>query len=803
MCGIVGVLRGHEGMAADMREVLHRMASRLQHRGPDGAGYMVSGSGQAGLAQTRLSIVDLAHGQQPLVNEDGSLILVVNGEIYDAACWRSKLEARGHRFATRSDSEVLLHLYEDQGLDAISELNGEFSFILWDQKRRRLLAGRDVFGVKPLFFTVHGRDLYLASEIKALFAVDAIPRSIAPTYFVGPMMGAFTPDATPFDGIKSLPPGSYLLCDEGSKPTVQHYYRPRFVTDHALDFASAKAECRRLLEQSVARRLVADVPVHVYLSGGVDSTSIAALMSQAGVKAQAFTISFPGSEMDELKAVRRTAASIGADLNVLECDADGLIEHLIPTIWSTEAPIGNLNSVAKFMLSGYVHRRGIKVCMTGEGADELFCGYANFKLEAILQLERGTPSQRRQAQDLWKKLCQREERSEGINWNRMSAAKARKTDPYYGYPSFYRSHVESMDRIVPRLLHPNLRAQDGRLPSHIMAESNPRQAFAGWEPLNITRALSMQVLAGYLIPYLGDRVEMANSLECRTPFMDRDLLQFMEQVPPRYLLDIETLREKHLLYEAMRDLLPESVYNGSKHPFVSPSWSQVLRRAKGRDLMQTLLQPREIDSTGIFNPSTVQWLHAAWRLAPDGSSQKKSMDLAMGGILSSQVLHRLFIMDPPAVTLLTDFRDMSVEGRSTADGRLATTLHSAEPFVDLPKSFAPSEPTEWQAFVLRHQKAGNLLFHLVSSLWFFGGPIWTLATGQWYGLGLFMLSGGLGALGHYLFRDGGVSVREATFQLSVPYFVLKMFTQILLRQYKQTTAQALKARQACAGRRHR
>ena len=802
MCGIVGIL-GTQDRSADLtREELHRMASRLQHRGPDGAGYILAEQGQIGLAQTRLSIMDLEGGRQPLINEDGSLQLVANGEIYDYEIWRQMLEARGHRFATRSDSEVILHLYEEFGIDCIKQLNGEFAFILWDQKKKKLFAGRDVFGVKPLFYTHCESTLFLASEIKALFAAKSVPRAMNPSYFIGPMMGAMSPGLTPFASIFAIKPGHYIEASTGTPPKEILYYEPSFQTQSDLGFDEAKTTCRKLLEKAVSRRLQADVPVHVYLSGGVDSTGIAALLKHLGHTPKAYSIGFPSSEMDESNTIRSTAQTLGLEFDLITCTQDRLADKLLATIWATEAPIGNLNSVAKYLLAQHVHQQGVRVCLTGEGSDELFCGYANWKLEAILRLEQGDAADQREARRLWKMLIEKEGRNEGIMWNRSATKQAAKTKSYYGFPSSYRMNAERLDRLVPRLISSDFLQRESRSPSKMMAESFPKERFAQWEPINVTRFLALASLSGYIIPNLGDRVEMAHSLECRTPFMDLDLLHFLETVPAHHLLKMETLREKHLLYESLADILPQSVYQGTKHPFLSPSWRDFAKTASGRELLHTFLNPREIEAAGIFNPATVQMMQALWQRLPARSSLRKSLDLGIGVILSSQILYRLFILDPPQTRPIENFVERRDQHWPRMEVKTRAALASELPSTIIPKTLPPTTLSEWQGFVLRHQKFGNLSFHFVSSLAFFVSPIVAIMTSNVLWLGFFAMSGLMGTAGHFLCKDGSVSAREATFQLSVPYFVLKMFWEILIGRYGRTTQDALAKQKSLQGMQH-
>ncbi len=792
MCGIIGIIANHQRLPDQTKAELRMMASRLQHRGPDGAGFMVAEDGRVGLAQTRLSIVDLEGGQQPLVNEDGQLILVANGEIYDYDLWKKELISRGHQFATGSDSELILHLYEEFGIDCLSKLNGEFAFILWDGRRQHLYAGGDIFGIKPLFYTQVDGTVYLASEVKGLFALSNIPRSMNPTYFVGPMLGSLSQGVSPFAGIHRLKPGHYLSMGRGAHLQEHRYHRPEFTPDTTMSFTDATKTCRELLTNAVSRRLRADVPVHLYLSGGLDSTGIAVLLKNLGHRPKAFSVGFLNSEMDESAAIKKSGRDLGFEVDLLTCNADQLADNLTNTLWATEAPIGNLNSVAKFLLSQYVHRQGVKVCLTGEGADELFCGYPIWKLETILRLEGGDRSDRLKARRFFRDFISRESRNEGIMWSHGVIRHGRKSARFYGFPSYYRSYSERMDSMVSRLLSPDFRKGEPRFPSMLQSEAFPQDLFKDWAPENITRGLALGSLASYIIPNLGDRVEMANSLECRTPYMDTHLLEFLQRVPPEYLLHIdqEQMREKYLLYESLADLLPRHVYQGHKHPFLSPSWQDFAKTKYGKDLIDTFLNPNEIQATGIFQAGTIQKMRALWQILPKKSPLRKTLDISLGGVLTSQILHRLFVKDPPAAQKMDYFVERTATGWPTKSLGVVHTSRAA-----IPPTLPPNNLSEWQNFVLRHQNPANIWVHFVSFLCFMGGPILALLTANILWFGLFMISGLIGTAGHYVFRDGGVSVREATFQLSVPYFVGKMLYQIVTGTYQRSTLEA-KASQA-------
>ena len=282
MCGINMILKKDRSPAE--REDITRMCSAISHRGPDGAGYALLDSGALAFGHVRLSIIDLQEGDQPLYNEDGSICITFNGEIYDYKRLREELIDQGHRFRTHSDTEVIVHLYEQHGMDFIHRLNGEFAFIIWDGRNRRLLAARDRCGVKPLFYWETEQEILISSEVKGIFALNRVPRSINPDYMIGPMLGVFPRAISAFEGIRNLNPGHFLIVESEGRSREVPYWQPTFKTNPAISFTEAKDEVRRLFTRAVERRMVADVPVGTYLSGGLDSTLVCGLTAARNLK---------------------------------------------------------------------------------------------------------------------------------------------------------------------------------------------------------------------------------------------------------------------------------------------------------------------------------------------------------------------------------------------------------------------------------------------------------------------------------------------------------------------------------------
>ena len=629
MCGISGFI-GH-GTDSDLR----RMTDALAHRGPDEAGYTILNGGHIGLGHLRLSIMDLQTGQQPMFNEDGSLAVVVNGEIYDYREIRRELEEKGHRFRSTSDSELILHLYEEHGLELFDKLNGEFAFILWDQNRRRLVAARDRAGIKPLFYH-RGKDEFLfGSEVKAIFALPRVERKISGDYLKGPFLGAFSYSQSAFENVSSVKPGHFLVVQENGEQSEHRYWRMEFKVDERMTFAEAKEQVRNHLKRAVQRRLVADVPVGAYLSGGLDSTIVCGLMAQAGAKIQAFNISFQRSAYDESPLARRIAEHYGLGFETMDCSMEWMAENFSKTIYHVEMPVANPGSIARTLLSQLVHRRGQKVCLTGEGSDEVFGGYPYFKQEQLWSLQKAGKTQ--DFARLWKRFQQMEKRSEGMLWSRR--LHWGESDYRLGYPNYHVSMIRAHQAIIPRLLPgvPFDWAKDFPLSEEEIERLRSMSQF------NAARSLSFLQLANYIIPALGDRTEMTHSVECRQPFLDRDLMDFAGTIPPAHFLDLETFQEKLVLREAFRDLIPDFMWSERKHPFLSPNWRSFYHTKVGKDIVRELLSPQRLQQTGMFGQPLIKWARRVWAFGFKSSELWRNIDVLLGSVLSAQMLHHLFI----------------------------------------------------------------------------------------------------------------------------------------------------------------
>lgn len=626
MCGIAAILcwRGVVD-PADLR----RMASLLAHRGPDDAGFALTHEGRVGLSCVRLRIVDLEGGDQPIANEDGTLLVISNGEIYDHAELRRELQRSGHRFRSASDTEVLLHLYEECGDDFAARLNGEFAFVLWDGRQRRLLAARDRMGVRPLYYRVNAEEIILASEAKAILGLERVERKLAPQYVVALHTGLPWPAGSPFSGIAQLKPGHLLIADAGGAREVS-YAQPILEPDSKISFSEAKREIRRLLGAAVRRRLAADVPVSAYLSGGLDSSIVCALMAAENASFPAHHVAFPDTEYDESAGAAEVARHLGLRLDPVPCTTQTLAESAVTTIYHTELAPRNANSVAKFLLSRHVHRQGRKVCLTGEGADEVFGGYPSFGLQVLRGLERQGGEDRRRAAKLRRAFQAINALSRGIGWNPHARENAGAASPSW----LLAAHVLSTRKATG--LSPE--ALRRRLLDQHAAPSDVNRL----DGINALRRRRFASLAATVLPLLGDRVEMAHAIECRTPFLDPELVAFAGRLPTGYLIDRETLREKHVLLESCKDLLPPN-WRRHKQPIMAPGWRALLSTPAGTALAQDYLSAGALAQAGLFCAPAVAALRVLLRATSQATLLHRRADRMLGRVLGLQILHRLFI----------------------------------------------------------------------------------------------------------------------------------------------------------------
>ena len=655
MCGIAGFLLNDRMRPVD-RETLVAMAAMLHHRGPDGYGCS-TGPG-VGFSHARLSIVDLdeKRGRQPFESTDGRLLLTKNGELYDYQRIRANLTATGARFRSKSDSELVLHLYPRLGLAGMLPLlRGEFAFALYDDREDTVFLVRDRFGIKPLYWTQTGNGVVFGSELKALFANPDVPRKFEAEGLFHQLMQTVVPGSTAFAGIHQVRPGHYVEIkrrDGRLQISERQYWDIAFpvgdapvpVTDEQ-PFIDA---VREKLTDAVHLRLEADVPVGCYLSGGIDSCSImglAAAASQNPVKA--FTIGFDSEVYDETHIATEMAKATGAEQEILRVESDHLYDYFEETLWHTERTIYNTLGVAKMLMSRRVREVNYKVVLTGEGSDELFGGYPAFRRDLFLHgLDEFPSSERAEWQAM---LAQNNEQFRGA----MLAEDAVEEPAFEALIGFTPSCLQpwlSAAHRVPGLLHPDLREElAGYEPGRAIADALDADALKDRHVLDQAQYVWIKtMLEGQILTWGGDRVDMANSMEARPPFLDHHLAEYATTLPPS--LRIKGRTEKYVLREAMKGLLPDTLYKREKFAFMAPpahstpgNWAAMQR------LAAEYLGDAAVESTGLLDPAGVREVFELHDSSRTTAATLVQLDALINHMLGVQILHKHFIAtDVPA-----------------------------------------------------------------------------------------------------------------------------------------------------------
>lgn len=601
MCGIAGY-NGNTIAPGEAADCLGRMVGALRHRGPDGDGILVRGD--TGLAHTRLSIVGLADGAQPMTSADGGLAVSFNGEIFNYVELREDLKARGHRFHTTSDTEVLLASYAQKGLDCLADFNGDFAFALHDARSRTLVLARDRMGVRPLFYTEQGGMLFFASEIGALLALPGVTAEIDPLA----LDQIFTlwcpiPPRTAYRGIHELPPGHVMIVQDGRRtvrPWWQLSYPDRADAPPAGRVETQAEELRALLDDATRIRLRADVPVGAYLSGGLDSSFIAALAARRVTHGlRTFSLTFRSAEHDESAWQRQVAATLDAEADSVECTGGEIVARMPDVMRHVACPILRTAPVPLHLLSARVRARGMKVVLTGEGADEVFAGYDIFREARVRRFCGRQPGSARRTQ-LFQRLYPylpglRQQTPEYLA-RFFSFGSEALDDPLYSHRQRFRSTAAAklfFSAGLKEAIGDYDAAADlaGRLPAD----------FARWHPLHQAQYIETAfLLPGYILSSQGDRVMMANAVEGRFPFLDHRVVSFAAGLSPDAKL--LGLREKHVLKEAARGIVPTAIIDRPKQPYRAPDAEAFSGAAA---FLDTILAPERLAESGLFNVQAV------------------------------------------------------------------------------------------------------------------------------------------------------------------------------------------------------
>ena len=657
MCGIGGVFLADRRQTLD-RQLLVNMAAIQSHRGPDGFGVECIDAAGVGFCHARLSIIDLneSRARQPFLSDDRQVLMAHNGEFYDFQRIRADLTAQGVRFCTKSDSEILLRLYQRQGLEStLPLLRGEFAFALFDAVDDCLYLVRDRFGIKPQYWTMTPEGVVFGSELKVLFAHPAVERRFTSEGLFHQLMQTMVPGTTAFAGVHQVQPGHVLKVQrrgdrlEVSESTYWDVDFPRLdQRDSTLTEADHIANVRAALLEAVEMRMVADVPVGCYLSGGIDSCSIlglASAVSQGPVKA--FTIGFDDARYDETPIAAEMAEATGAEQDVMRLSGRELYGHMEQTLWHTERTIYNTLAVAKYLMSRHVNNVDYKVVMTGEGSDELFGGYPAFRRDMFLHGLDDLPQSDRQD---WESLLQT---NNSLVQGAMLAADQVDDPDLDAVVGFTPSCLQPWLACAP--LVPDLLADEHRQalaeysPGKAIAEQLNPQQLEGRHALDKAQYVWIKtMLEGQILTWGGDRVDMANSMEARPAFLDHHLAAAAVQVPPE--LRIKGKTEKYVLREAMAGLLPEVLYKREKFAFMAPpAHTEPEKWAQMKQLADNYLSDEAIEAAGLLSKEGVRALFARHDDPVTTDAERVQMDAVINHLLGVQMLHRMFVAaDVPA-----------------------------------------------------------------------------------------------------------------------------------------------------------
>lgn len=663
MCGIAGVFNATQQHPINPQTLVN-MAAIQHHRGPDGFGYKILEQHGVGFSHARLSIIDLNENRarQPFASADGNLLLAHNGEFYDYQRIRARLTAQDARFATKSDSEIVLHLYPLLGMEkTLTHLRGEFAFSLYDKNEDSLYLVRDRFGVKPLYWTEVNGKIIFGSELKVLFAHPDVTPQFSNEGLFHQLIQTMVPGTTAFEGIHQVQPGHVIKFQrsDGVFKIESHKYWdlnfPRETERVETSETDAIEQVREQLLEAVALRLEADVPVGSYLSGGIDSCAIIGLASACSQgPVRAFTIGFDDKNYDESAIATEMANRCGAEQDIMRLSGNELYGHFEETIWHTERTIYNTLAVAKFLMSRQVNTSGYKVVLTGEGSDELFGGYPAFRRDMFLHgLDSLSPEDKAQ----WQTLLNE---SNALFTGAM-LAREQVDDPALHFkvgftPSCLQPWLACTE-LVPDLLAEDRRKQlQDYSPGAAIADTLDSDQLQGRHALDKAQYVWCKtMLEGQILTWGGDRVDMANSMEARPAFLDHHLAALAVSLPPQYR--IKGRIEKWVLREAMRGILPEVLYKREKFAFMAPpAHTDKVKWQQMRQLADKHLSPQRIAATGLLSEQGVANLFQRHESPDTSAAELVQIDAVINHLIGVQVLHQQFIES-----------DMTVKAQEKAD----------------------------------------------------------------------------------------------------------------------------------------
>jgi asparagine synthase (glutamine-hydrolysing) len=665
MCGIAGIVNLRENQPGPELDRLKSMIGAQLHRGPDECGIYLDD--RAGLTHARLSIIDLSTGLQPLSNEDQSLWITFNGEIYNYLELRKELQQLGHRFNTLSDTEVIVHAWEQWGSQALERLNGQWAFALWNNRSNELVLARDRVGIRPLYWTENAGRVLFGSEVKALFAGGPdLKREFDPYGLLQTFtFWSIVPPRSVFSGIRELAPGHFRHYTP-SGVREQAYWTAHFPTgtDEFFpgDIEQAKEAVNQALSQATRLRMLrADVPVGCYLSGGIDSSLTASLGLEAkGESFETFSLRFKDQEYDETSFQRMMVQRLGTQHHELEVSRQGIAAAFPSVVFHAERPILRTAPTPLFLLSKLVHESGIKVVLTGEGADEVFAGYDIFREGQIRRL--------------W---AQRQDSDQADQWlaklypylTRSPIAQKAMARHFFGRdldkwrtPGFAHSLRWQTSSALTRLFAPSLLQATKVMDVAADLVADLPADFERWTYLAQDQHLEMKtLLSGYLLSSQGDRMLMAHSVEGRFPYLDPHVIELANSLPDDF--KIADLDEKHILKKCAKDRLPEKIVNRSKQPYRAPD-ALAFVADPVCDWVHQNLSESAIKAASVFNPTQVKRLWDKCQAQAHRGQFSNTDNMALVGVLSTQLLHSNFIDNrcpnkpPPSINSIIDQRKL-------------------------------------------------------------------------------------------------------------------------------------------------
>ncbi|MEJ6480385.1 asparagine synthase (glutamine-hydrolyzing) [Nostoc punctiforme UO1] len=639
MCGIVALFSAEVPISEPS---LKLGMDCLKHRGPDGQKFWISPDNRVALGHRRLSIIDLEKGEQPITNQDESLYLIANNEFYDFERIQSDLKQRGYQLKTNCDSEIALHLYDEFGTQCLHHLRGEFAFVIWDKRNEVVFAARDRFGIKPLYYTIYNSTLYIASEVKALFAAG-VPAHWDHESFWQDTWGVLSSDRTLYANVHQVPPGYFLLASRSGIQLHSYWDFDYPQMNNSLTIHTSEnyiEQLRYTLDEAIQLRLRADVPVGCYLSGGLDSSAVLGMAAaRSSEPMQAFTIAFEEGIYNEEAIARETATYCGANIQVIPIRQQDIAENFADAIWHCEMLSINANTTAKYLLSRAARDAGYKVVLTGEGSDEIFGGYVHFRQDKILSNQEGENEETINL--LLKDLKQKNQASLGLLFAEQQTIPALTTIQHLlnFAPAWMQAaaqrHLKSIPFYSPELIS---QFQERDIYRIFFNQIDVERQLKGREPVNQSLYLwSKTNLANYLLRMLGDGVEMAHSIEGRLPFLDHKVVELVCNLP--ISLKISGLTEKYVLREAAKPFITDTVYKRQKHPFLAPPSTFNPNEALQQLIQDTLRSP-VMSRVPFYNQAAV--INLLDQLPTMSESDRAAVDFNLLRILSACVLQERF-----------------------------------------------------------------------------------------------------------------------------------------------------------------